>query len=136
MPKKDDLMRLAEAETVIGAGVKIRGTLISDGDVTIEGNLSGEIKTTGDLALGVNAVVKANVSGRNVQVAGQLNGNIKSSDHTTISETGKVVGNISTNTLSIGTGAIFIGSVSMVEPAALEIDENYEQAQVDDTKQV
>ncbi|HSX48088.1 MAG TPA: polymer-forming cytoskeletal protein, partial [Candidatus Nanoarchaeia archaeon] len=123
MPKKDDLMRLSEAETVIGAGVRIRGTLISDGDVSIEGSLSGEIKTSSNLVLGVNATVKANVAGRNVRITGQLNGNIKATDETSISETGKVVGNINTSTLSIGTGAVFIGSVSMVEPVALEMNE-------------
>lgn len=127
MAKKDDLMRLTEAETIIGAGVRVRGTLISDGDVTIDGQLHGEVKTSGNLNLGVNALVKANVTGRNVRVAGQLTGNVKASDETSITETGKVVGNISTSTLSIGTGAIFIGTSSMTESSAQEMPDEYEK---------
>lgn len=126
MAKRDDLLRLGESETVIGTGVRVKGALISDGDVTIEGKLSGEIKTSGDLTLGVNAVIKANVTGRNVTVSGQLKGNILADGQTTITETGRVIGNIKTTGVQISSGATFVGSVQMAEPLAPGLDEEPE----------
>lgn len=121
MAKKDDLLRLSESETIIGSGVRVKGTLASDGDVTIDGMLAGEVKTLGNLVLGVNAHVKANVTARNVTIAGQLNGNIKTEGEATITETGKVNGNISCGSLAIAGGAVFIGASVMTENTPREM---------------
>lgn len=123
MAKKTEIT-LAEAETVIGAGVKVKGTLASDGDVTIDGELKGGVKTNGNLVIGVNGSVEANVSARNVKVAGHLLGNVKSDGETVITGTGKVKGNIHTSQLAIEPGAVFSGQSFMADGAVSHRDES------------
>ncbi len=113
MARKD--LPLTETETVIGSGVKLKGTLQSDGDISIDGELKGAIRTNGNLTIGPNAQIEANVSAQNVRVAGQLEGNIKSENETTIEGSGKVKGDIHTSLLSIQHGAIFSGQTNMRE---------------------
>lgn len=112
---------LSESETIIGPGVKIKGTLIGDGDVIIDGHLSGEIKTNGNLTLGINAVIKANVTAANINIAGQLTGNVTCQNETHLTEAGKIVGDIQTGSLQIDAGAIFIGGSHMTATEVHEI---------------
>ncbi len=106
---------MTETETVIGTGVKVKGTLVSDGDVSIDGELKGSIKTGGNLTIGVNGVIEANVSARNVKVGGHLVGNIKCESETVIESSGKVKGNVHTGLLAINHGAVFSGQTVMTD---------------------
>lgn len=116
--KPDSLSVSGSTETIIGTGVTAKGTLVSEADIMIDGNFSGDIKASGNVTLGANAVVKADVSAENVVIAGQLKGDITSVGETSIAESGRVYGNIITALLSISSGAVFIGSSKMIEPAA------------------
>jgi len=106
-------LSLSGTETVIGSGVKLKGTLNSDGDISIDGELKGAIRSNGNLTIGPNASIEGNVSALNVHVAGLLEGNIKSENETSIEGSGKVKGDIHTALLSIQHGAIFSGQTVM-----------------------
>ncbi len=121
MARRTDLMGVSGAETVIGAGVRLKGTLLSDSDIVIDGKLDGEIKAAGNVTVGVNAVIRADIKGTNVSVAGHVKGNIEASGETQITETGKVTGNITTGTLAIEAGAIFSGMTKMSQNEAESI---------------
>lgn len=125
MAKKTDFS-IAEAETVIGAGVVVKGTLHSEGDVTVDGELKGGVKTTGNLTIGSTGSVEANVAARNVKVSGHLLGNIKAEGETIISGTGRVEGNIHTGLLAIEHGAVFSGQSFMHEVHPPRPDETTE----------
>lgn len=121
----DDALGVAGAETIIGAGVIIHGELISEADVIIDGTLEGTITTQGNLIIGVNARIRANVTGQNVTVAGRLNGHIKAEGEALIRETGQVEGDITSAGLSIIPGGIFVGASHMQVIAELgEIPED------------
>lgn len=120
MAKKTDSIGLTgSSETIVGTGVVAKGSLVSDTDIYIDGSFSGEIKATGNVTLGVNAIVKADVIGANVSVGGSLTGDITAEGETSIGEVGHVRGNINTGLLSISSGAIFIGNCKMVAPKSL-----------------
>jgi cytoskeletal protein CcmA (bactofilin family) len=102
-----------EIETIVGPSVSLRGKLKSDGNIRVQGKVSGEIKTRGDVFIDNEAQVKASVSAKNIVVSGEITGDVESSGEITISETGKVVGNINAVALIIKMGAIFIGKSSM-----------------------
>ncbi len=102
-----------QADTIIGPGVKVKGDLVSESDVVVDGTLEGDIKTTGDVTIGYNAKVKANVQARNITVGGHLVGDINAKEQTSILETGRVQGNIVTSSLAISAGAIFSGQTKM-----------------------
>ena len=107
---------MAASETLIAAGVKIRGNLKSDGDIAIDGALQGDLKATGNITIGVNAVVHGNVSGINVTLGGQVFGNITAEGETIITEAGRLEGDLKTNTLGISAGAVFVGTCRTALP--------------------
>lgn len=121
MARKDDLLGVSAAETVIGSGVRVKGTLVGEGDMTIDGLISGDVKTAGNLVVGVNAIIKGNVRARSTRIGGQVDGDIVASSETAITETGRVRGNITTASLAIAAGAIFVGSSHMTQTEAQEI---------------
>src|ERR1700733_15134156 len=105
----DDALGVAGAETVIGTGVVVHGNLISEADIIIDGTLDGNIKTMGNVVIGINANVKGNVEGQMVSVSGVLHGDITASGEATVRETGQVKGNIKAAGIAISSGGVFIG---------------------------
>lgn len=101
------------AETIVGTSVRLKGNLKSDGDIIIDGIVTGELKTKGSVKIGKNANVVASIKASNVSIAGAVQGNIEASDRLELTETGKVSGDISANVLSIAPGATFSGKSQM-----------------------
>ena len=118
----EDALGVTGAETVIGTGVTVHGNLESESDVVIDGTLDGQIKTTGNVTLGINAVVKADIQAANVSVAGSLKGNITAEGETAIRETGHVEGDIRCLGLAISSGGVFSGRSIMEAPPRLNPD--------------
>lgn len=121
MARKDNLLGVAGAETIIGTGVRIKGTLVSDGDITLDGRLVGEIRCKGNASLGVNSQVKGNIQAVNLQIAGRVDGNITAEGEVAISETGQLHGDVVCTQIAISPGAIFIGRNQMAELTAHEM---------------
>lgn len=113
--RKEELVSTGAAETVVGTSVKLKGNLKSDGDITVDGSVNGEIKTKGTVTIGPNANIIANVHAKNVNVAGTVQGNVVATDRLNLSESGRVYGDISANILSISAGALFSGKSTMAE---------------------
>lgn len=118
------------AETIVGTSVKLKGNIKSDGDIIVDGVITGEIKTKGTVVVGKNANILASVKAAIVTVSGVVQGNIEATEKLEITESGKVLGDIATAVLSITPGAIFTGKSQMstlptekeVEPVA-EVEE-------------
>ncbi|MCL5094161.1 MAG: polymer-forming cytoskeletal protein [Patescibacteria group bacterium] len=113
--KKMEFEESKGAETIVGASVKLKGTLKSDGNITINGSVSGEIITKADVSVGGSADLKANIAARNINISGIIQGNIKAENELRITETGKVYGDIQVKTLNIASGAVFSGKSIMLE---------------------
>ncbi|MEI7690316.1 MAG: polymer-forming cytoskeletal protein [bacterium] len=113
--KKEEMVSNGVAETIVGTSVKLKGNLRSDGDITIDGSVNGEVKTKGVVTIGPNAQVIANVKAKKVVVSGTVQGNIEAIERLTLTETGRVYGDIVANVLSISAGAIFTGKSNMME---------------------
>lgn len=112
----DDALGVAGAETIIGTGVKVKGDLVSESDILIDGELTGTLKAKGDISVGVNGRVVATITATNVRIAGHLKGDITASGAASITETGSVEGNITSGGLDIAPGGVFIGRSSMDRP--------------------
>ena len=111
MARKDEYTGGATApETVVGATVKIEGDLQSDGDIKVDGLVTGKIKTSKNLFVGSMAKIEADVEAGNAVLAGIIKGDIKVKEHLLIE------GNISCGRLQIADGAHFTGSCTMPEP--------------------
>lgn len=115
--KKEDFPAIdsQNAETIVGSSVKLKGNLKSDGDINVNGSISGDVRTKASVLIGSSANVIASVKARNVQVSGTVQGNIEAKETLQISETGKVYGDIHVGVLIVSPGALFSGKCTMIE---------------------
>lgn len=104
-----------DGDTVIGPGVKFKGTVRGNGDVRVEGTFGGEINTKGKVIVTESATVTGNITAFTADVAGQVTGNINSEAAVTLAATARVTGDINANVLNIAPGAIFTGKSQMKE---------------------
>lgn len=102
-----------EIETIIGPSVKVEGNFVAEGNVAIEGEVSGSIETKKDLRIGKGAKIKAEIKAGNVYVAGLIEGNIKAEGEIQLASGARVNGDLETKVLSIERGAIFNGKCVM-----------------------
>ena len=102
-------------ETVIGPNSNFRGTLISDGSVRIDGVCEeGLIKTVGNIVVGPEARVAANLEAENISVSGAITGNITVSGRLEILSTGKVWGDAAVGSFMLDEdGGFFKGKLSL-----------------------
>jgi cytoskeletal protein CcmA (bactofilin family) len=119
MARREDILGVSGADTVIGAGVNLEGEVKAEGDVMIDGHLKGTLSAGGAITIGVNAVVKAPVRAASVMVAGHLTGDIVAEGEVQIMATGQVKGNITSGGLALEMGAVFIGRSAMPENRVL-----------------
>jgi cytoskeletal protein CcmA (bactofilin family) len=98
---------------LIGNGTKIVGDISSNGDVRIDGNLVGNIVTTGKFVLGPNGVIEGNVTSGNADLSGEIKGVVNVSEMLLLKSTAKINGDIVTGKLAIEPGALFTGSCNM-----------------------
>lgn len=110
---KGDSAAHGEVGTVIGAGVKVEGNFTGEGNVVVDGQLQGSLKTKHDVQIGSGALVKANVEAHDIHVAGEVQGNVKSTGKLVLAQTAKLTGNIETASISMAEGARFNGKCSM-----------------------
>ncbi len=100
-------------ETIIGPSVKVEGDFRGEGDLIIEGMLVGNLTTKNNLKIGQEAVVEATVKANNAFVAGRVKGNITIKGRLDITSSAVIVGDIKAAMLSIESGALIQGNVSM-----------------------
>jgi cytoskeletal protein CcmA (bactofilin family) len=98
----------------IGKLVVIKGELSCSEDLYIDGQVEGTIDPKGNrLTIGPNGSVKADVSACAVIVQGKLEGTIHASDRVDLKQSAIVVGDITTQRISIEEGAHLKGSVNI-----------------------
>ena len=111
-PKAPDTAR--GEVTLIGKSVVIKGELSCSEDLYIDGQVEGTIDPKGHrLTIGPNGRVKANVNACAVIVQGKLEGNIQASDRVDLKQSAVVMGDITTQRISIDEGAHFKGGVNI-----------------------
>lgn len=97
------------AETVLSNEIKLEGRLHSTTNIRFDGEMTGDVSTDGDLAVGEHGRIKGNVTGRNVVVGGSIQGNVQTTGRLEILATGKVYGDIAVGSLIIDEGGILRG---------------------------
>jgi len=107
------------AETIVSSSMHIDGELKSQGNIKIDGLVTGKVHTSQDLIIGSNAQIDADLIAGNASIAGIVKGNVTVKGILSIQATGKVIGNISCASLDISEGAYFSGTCKMAEPKPL-----------------
>ena len=73
----------------------------------------GEINSQGEVFVGLDSKVKANILAKRVIISGEVIGNIEATAGLRICNTGKVYGDLTGDQLIIEEGAIYKGKVNM-----------------------
>lgn len=109
---------VAAGTAVIGPSVIIRGDVIAQEDLYINGNIEGTLQLEQyKLAVGPRGKVKAHIVAREVMIQGSVDGDIKATDKIIIKNEGTLVGDIQVAGIVIEDGAYFKGSIDIVRPA-------------------
>lgn len=120
----NNMAKIQEVETpsinIIGAGTSIKGDVISNGDIRIDGTLQGTVKTKGKLIVGSNGNVEGEFYCTNGDFQGIINGKVNVSELLILKSTCKLSGEINTNKLAIEPGAVFSGSCSMNQNVSVQ----------------
>jgi cytoskeletal protein CcmA (bactofilin family) len=100
--------RGSEVPSVISPELIVKGTLISAGDVQVEGKIDGDIRAAG-LVIGEKAIVVGDVYAEEAVVRGRVEGSIRAR-RVQLCATCHVEGNILHEALSVESGAFFEGN--------------------------
>lgn len=103
--------------TIVGAGAKLEGTVVSAGSLRIDGQVKGQVNADGDVMLSAQSQVEADIRAQNVAVAGRFKGNIVVKGRAEIARGGRVEGNVTSKTLVVEEGAVFQGQSVMEQPS-------------------
>ena len=106
--------------TVVGDTAKIEGKFQIADSIQVECEVGGELRVGGKLVIGQKGVVNANVETVDAVIRGHYDGNMTATGNVEIAATGRVRGNIKTDSLVISKGGCFRGNVAKIneEPAA------------------
>jgi cytoskeletal protein CcmA (bactofilin family) len=101
-------------ETVIGPNTNFRGRLVCDGSVRIDGVCEeGQIETVGNIVVGPEAKVAADLIAENVSVSGAVTGKIRATGRLEILSTGKVWGDVDVGSFLLDEDGYFRGKLTM-----------------------
>jgi len=101
--------RPSATRNILSSDVEIKGSVKFTNDLVIDGKIEGEIQSSGNLTVGENARIKAEIKTATVVVYGKVHGNIIAADRIDLKSTAEVIGDIKTKTLSVEPGAVFVG---------------------------
>ncbi|MCP5102004.1 MAG: polymer-forming cytoskeletal protein [bacterium] len=103
----------------IGKTMRIEGGLVSDEDLTVEGQVKGTIDVTKTLTVGRHGDVSADINAKVVKIIGTARGTITAAEKVAILSEGRYTGNIRSEKLVVADGAILFGDINKEEKTAV-----------------
>ncbi|MDP2920927.1 MAG: polymer-forming cytoskeletal protein [Candidatus Omnitrophota bacterium] len=111
------MLKREKRETkVLDVDASMQGTLAFKDPVNlrINGNFEGRLDTKGSLAIGENALVRADINGEEIVIGGKVTGNIVAVKSLKVLAGAHIVGDMTTPSLSVDSGAIIHGKCHML----------------------
>lgn len=101
------------APSLISSDMKVTGSVISEGEIQIDGVIEGDVKATA-LTVGDAGEINGEIIAETIVVRGKVRGHIRARK-VQLASTAKVHGDITHSSLSIEANAIFEGQVKHAE---------------------
>lgn len=98
----------AQAPSILSADLTITGSIMSDGEVQLDGQVSGDVQA-GTLTIGEEASVQGEVVADAVVIRGRVEGSVRARQ-VQLASTARIEGDIIHSTLAIESGAYFDGN--------------------------
>ncbi len=102
-----------QSETIIGPSVKIKGDLDSEGNIRIEGQVTGKVRSSQSVFIEKSAKLAADIMANEASVSGEVQGKLEISSLLILQATAKVSGEITCPILRVEDGATFLGNCSV-----------------------
>ena len=96
-----------------GQGTVINGDVSTEGDIRIDGKVTGNVTSKAKTVVGDTGVIEGDIVCQNAYIDGRVNGNIEVMELLILSKTAIVMGDIKIRKLVVEEGAKFNGSCSM-----------------------
>ena len=100
-------------QNMISQGTKIVGNISSNSDFRVEGNIEGELKTSGKVVVGKSGVISGSLIGENADFEGSFSGKLKLGGMLTLRSSAYIEGEVEISKLSVEPGATFNATCSM-----------------------
>ena len=99
--------------TLISAGTEVKGDVVSNSDLRIDGTIIGNVTSSSKIIIGATGIVQGDVSGNQADVVGKVTGNIKTKDLLQLRGDCTVKGNVYAGKLQVEPTATFNGQCHM-----------------------
>ena len=108
-----DLESLRDQINIIGSGTTIKGDIDCNGDMRIDGKVTGNINVSGKIVIGTTGVINGQITCKNSEIEGKVDGKLFVSELLMLKSTAAILGDIATAKLAIEPGATFTGNCKM-----------------------
>lgn len=96
---------------VVGRTTRVRGRVHGAGDLRVEGQIEGDVRVSGELAIDEGAQITGDVDANGVTIHGALTGDVSARGAVVIGATARVFGDLGGSEVSLEEGAIFAGRI-------------------------
>src|SRR4051812_39498098 len=104
---------VARKESLIAADITIEGKIEGGGTVRIAGKFKGDVNVQGDLTIEACAKLTGSVRADKVSISGELEGNVLEASSIDLQQTGIVIGDLKSRSLTVAAGATMCGKPSL-----------------------
>lgn len=119
-PAHNGQVEPAREKATIGPSITIKGELIGDEDLLIQGRVEGRVDLRKqNITVGKSGRVKGDLFGQCIYIEGEVEGNLFGDGQVVVQQSGVVQGNITAPRVSLEDGSKFKGSINM-EPKHAE----------------
>ena len=98
---------------LLSRGVSIKGTVKFANELLIDGEVEGEIDSTGNLTVGEHASIKGEIKSKSVKVRGTVEGDIFATERCELQAGCTLKGDIQAPRLVVDENATFLGSAKV-----------------------
>jgi cytoskeletal protein CcmA (bactofilin family) len=111
--------RQGNSITLVGPTMRINGSLTSQEELVLNGEMQGTIESQGRITIGASAKIEATVKAKEVIIAGSITGNVDAGERVLLRAGANLIGDVKTAGIVIEDGAYFKGGIDIERPAAV-----------------
>lgn len=117
--KSDNASSTPGGNSLIGAGTTIKGDIVSNGDVRIDGTLVGNIRCSAKVLIGQDGEVQGDIEGLQADILGKVTGKVQVTELLNLRGEAVIRGNIRAGKLQIEPTVTFNGQCHMGKEASV-----------------
>lgn len=100
--------------TLLGKGSSFNGSLKVEGGIRIDGQVEGQVETSGTLVIGKEGILKAEIKAKDAIIGGKVTGNITAANKIELQSGAHYSGDIKCRGLIIDSDVFFDGTSKML----------------------